>query len=804
MAIEHISNVLKESLVPSMRWRKLLRDVLAEKRRFLSMLVAIAVSVVAIGVVMGAYAVLTREIEANYLGTNPAAATLELVSDVDARVLSIAQQYPQIRDAEAREVVLARARVGADWRPMLLFVVDDFNSMRVNIFKSIQGAWPPAMGEMLVERTATGLLGAGMGARVLIKTAHGTAREVPISGVVHDPGLAPANQERTAYGYISRETLASHGEVPVLHELRITMRDSTASITDIETLAAELARSLAHQGIVVHEIRVPPLRQHPHQLQMKTTMFMLMAFSVMALVLSGILVASSLAAMLARQIREIGIMKTIGARSDQLFAMYALMVASLGAIAVLPAVPLGWLGSQIFARAIASMLNFELIDRSVPHWVFFVQACAGVVVPLVVAAFPISRASSTSVRQAIGQYGASPQNLSSRSAKLPWAARNALRRPVRLVLAIALLAAGGAMFMTALNVSQGWERNIAKIYETRFYDVELRFHEAPPIAVVEQIRLLPGVKSVEAWAYSLVAFSRSGQINVVRNYPDRRHASFTALGIPNNTNLVRFPLVAGRWLTNEDSDVVVLNHVAVAQFSKARIGERLELSLDGKPAALRLVGIVEEVGSGSVAYLNTKTFARIMGSEGRARVLRVAIQARSAQARIEAIRAIERRLADLGVGVETAMPLAELRTAMADHIVILSRALIAIAFVMAVVGALGLASTMGISVVERTREFAVMKTVGATPQRIIKLLLGEAVFIGALSWIAALILALPLTWLVDALVGRLGFVAPLPFVISPFAALVWLLLIGVAAILATLLPARRASQLSVAQALASL
>jgi putative ABC transport system permease protein len=136
--------------------------------------------------------------------------------------------------------------------------------------------------------------------------------------------------------------------------------------------------------------------------------------------------------------------------------------------------------------------------------------------------------------------------------------------------------------------------------------------------------------------------------------------------------------------------------------------------------------------------------------------------------------------------------------------VILTRALLAMAVVMATVGTLGLASTMGVSVVERTREFAVMKTVGATPRRIIVLLIAEALFIGALSWIIALILAVPLTGLVDTLVGRLGFVAPLPFIISPSAAFGWLALLGGVSLVSTILPANRAAHMSVAKALVSL
>lgn len=790
------------------RWLKLFRDLIAEKARAVLMFAAVSVSLIAVGAVLGGYAILTREIAANYRDTHPASATLELSQGVDAGAVALAKQQPAIADAEARDVVLARAKIGADWRPILLFVIDDFDAMRLNTFTRLSGAWPPAPGSMLIEHTATGMLNTDLGGKVVVKTAHGPAQEISVSGLVHDLGLAPAAQEREGYGYVSRATLAVLGEAPVLHELRISVRDPAADMAAIERVAADLADQLAQSGRPVHEIRVPPPRQHPHQRQMTTMLFLLLAFSLMALVLSGVLIASSLAAILARQVREIGVMKTIGARTGQIVGLYAVLVAGMGIAAVVVATPLGWLGAQVLTKGVAGLLNLRIADASVPLWVFSTQALAGILVPLLVAAVPIRRASRMSVREAINQYGVGAINPQARRSRLPWPVRNALRRPVRLALTVGLLAAGGAMFMTALNISASWERNIAKVYETRHYDAEVRFHEAQPSRVEHRVLSLPGVVAAEAWGYSPAAFARPGQVDLVHTYPDRGHASFAVMAPPPATKLVNFPVLAGRWLNADDSDAVVLNHAAAAQAPGVRVGDQVNLSIDGatkrQAQAWRVVGIIEEIGSAGVAYVTDRSFASIAGLQDRARLLRIATQAGSPEARTEILRAVEQDFADHGVGVEVVIPLAELRTAMSDHIVILIRALISMAVVMALVGAFGLASTMGVSVMERMCEFGVMKTIGATPQRIQKLVIGEALFIGALSWIAAFLLSLPLTAGLDLLIGRLGFVAPLPFIAAHGPALAWAALVAIMALVSTWLPARRAGTLTVAQALAQL
>ena len=133
---------------------------------------------------------------------------------------------------------------------------------------------------------------------------------------------------------------------------------------------------------------------------------------------------------------------------------------------------------------------------------------------------------------------------------------------------------------------------------------------------------------------------------------------------------------------------------------------------------------------------------------------------------------------------------------------ILIRALVAMAVVMALVGTLGLASAMSVSVIERTGELAVMKAMGATPRRISRALIAEAAIISILSWLLACLLSLPLTFYIDRLVGNLGFLAALPFVVEPGAALGWLGMSVAIALLATWLPAQRAARLTIRDALA--
>jgi putative ABC transport system permease protein len=600
---------------------------------------------------------------------------------------------------------------------------------------------------------------------------------------------------------LTRRTLAQLGESPTLRELRIELRGRPIDPEVARVQASEVARWVSSRGYPVHQIRIPPLAQHPHQKQMATLLLMMLSFAGMALLLSAVLMANSLTAMLARQVREIGVMKTVGARPDQIAGLYAVLVGVLGLASLALALPASIPGARAFSAQLARQLNIASTDASIPVWVFGVVVAAGLLVPLAIGAVPIRRASRITVRQAIDDHGVNTDRPRARLARLPMALRSALRRPARLALTLALLSAGGAMFMTALNVKLGWVATVAKVYQTRSYDVEVLLQTQQPAELVERIRAIRGVRAAEPWGFSPAAFSRPGEIDVVRTYPDRGHGSLFVMAPPPDTRLLQLPVKAGRWIAEGDRDAVVLSHSVAAQAPQSGVGSTVLLSFDGPPAAYHVVGVVEDIGSLPAVYVTDQLFARATGTGGQARMFRIATNARSSGERLGLIRAIERTLTESGAGVEAAFPLAEMRTAVGEHVNVLIGTLLAMAVILAIVGALGLGSAMSVSVVERGRELGVMKALGATPRRIVRMLIAEGSVIGALSWLLALGLSVPLSLFVDGLIGTLGFLAPLPLILSFAGAATWLGLVAVVSLLSTLLPARRAAAMVVREAL---
>jgi putative ABC transport system permease protein len=469
---------------------------------------------------------------------------------------------------------------------------------------------------------------------------------------------------------------------------------------------------------------------------------------------------------------------------------------------------------RAFAAAVGNLLNVNIVSDEIPVWVFLAQAVAGLVVPLLVAFVPILRGSRVTVYQAITDYGVSQESYGrgidrflgawrGLDRKLMLALRNTFRRRGRFALTLGLLAAAGAMFITGLNVAAAWERNLTDGLAARRYDVEIRLSRPELTApLLERIGKVAGVKTVEAWGNESTGMTKPGEIDVVNTYPDGGHGSFTLRATPPQTELVKFPVLSGRWLNSSDTDAVVLNHYALALFPNIAIGDRIELAVQGKPTTWRVVGIVREIGSPAAAYVNYDAFANISGQSGMTRAVRVVTSAQDAKLRGKIIRAVERVLDESNVSVSLIISDTELRTAVGEHIAILITLLILMAVVMAIVGVLGLGATMSTNVVERTREFGVIQTIGGTSRAVLHIVTSEGTFIGALSLALAIILSLPLSLIVGNVIGNLSFRVPLPLVVSPIAILIWGVIVLSGAALASALPAWNASRLTIRETLA--
>jgi putative ABC transport system permease protein len=274
------------------------------------------------------------------------------------------------------------------------------------------------------------------------------------------------------------------------------------------------------------------------------------------------------------------------------------------------------------------------------------------------------------------------------------------------------------------------------------------------------------------------------------------HGRFLLTGLPADTAMVHFEVLDGRWLRADDAGGVVLNQSAATRLGNPRAGDTIHLSVDGRLGRWTVVGTVAEVGGAATAYTVPEGLTTV-GRIGAVNTVRISVDGDP-----QAVTGrVEEALTRSGSTVAAVLPTSELRSAIDQHIAIFIYTLVVLAALMAVVGILGLASTMSIAVTERTREYGIMQALGATGGVIRRIVVTEGTLIGVVGCFVAVVLGLPLTVLVGDLIGGLAFGLPLPFAVSPGGLAAWLLLAVAGAAGATLAAAGRAARLTVRETL---
>ncbi|PID85502.1 MAG: hypothetical protein CSA11_08840 [Chloroflexi bacterium] len=792
------------------RWRKVLLDLRSNKARTILVIAAIAIGVFAVGLVAVVQHILMGETARDYLSSNPASATLYTMPLDEAFIESV-QNMPEVATAEGRSTMRVRVNVGPNqWRDLILTAVPDYQHIALDQIIPIAGSFNPAKGELLLEDESLNFLNTNIGETILISLDDGTHKALRVIGTTHDSKVPNAEINNASFGYITPETLETLGSPRLATELRFTVSENHEDIGHIRAVSQQIEDKIEKSGREIFHTSVPTPGEHWAHDILQTMLLLFSVFGVMILLLSGFLVVNTISALLAQQVKQIGVMKLVGGRSRQIMGMYFFTVTIYGLVALLIGMPAAILTAQYLVKNhIAGLLNFQVVDVSVPWTIIALQVSVALFIPLGAAAWPVLRGTTVTTHAALNHNGMGQsynnkgwlerffnrmqENLPVQR-PLIISLRNTVRRKGRLILTLITLILGTALFISVLSVRSSMESTLDNFLRFHEYDVRVNFSRPYRTSHLEHVaQEVNGVVAIESW---------SGN-NVRRVRPDGSSSeSINLQAAPAHTTMMHPVLENGRWLTPEDTYAIVVNTDVIDDEPDLHVGSEIVLDINGRESAWTIVGIVRSTAGGTYVYVDSDDYGYITRSIDQADSVRIITQHHDSATQEEMAAKLAAHFIAAGLRVDTTRTTSAIRAQADFQFNIVVGFLVIMAVLLAAVGGLGLTTTMSINVLERIREIGVLRAIGASDSAVRLIVLAEGIVIGWLSFIAGGILSVPFSHILSQQVGKALLGSPLDYTFSINGLILWFIIVTVLAAVASLGPARSASRLTIREVLA--
>jgi putative ABC transport system permease protein len=325
--------------------------------------------------------------------------------------------------------------------------------------------------------------------------------------------------------------------------------------------------------------------------------------------------------------------------------------------------------------------------------------------------------------------------------------------------------------------------------------VAINFDEPYRLREVEQFAMqVDNVKYVEGWQ----------TISIELLNPDDSVAENAyVLAPPAESQLVTPLGLRGRWIRKNDVRKLVISEAALVPFPNLKPGDYLKIKIDGRKETWEVVGIFKFVDQqGVVAYAPYEYISQIAHLANRSYSFRVVTAQHDRAYQDMMAEKLDHYFRDQGFKVRKAESgLSSMDTA-SESLDILVIFLLIMAVLTAIVGAMGLTGTMGMNVLERTREIGIMRAIGADDRAVMRTVIAEGLTIGFISFVLAIFLSIPFTYALSNIVSTAVFQTPIKVVFTFLGYAIWLGLVLLLSVFGSIVPARSAARLTIREVLA--
>lgn len=312
------------------------------------------------------------------------------------------------------------------------------------------------------------------------------------------------------------------------------------------------------------------------------------------------------------------------------------------------------------------------------------------------------------------------------------ARKNLWRRPFRSTLTVVGLAVSVTAVVALVGVSESLESSFLDLYTKRGADLVVQrrggaaqLSKGIEVAVGDRIRELPGVREVIAGLMDMVSFEDQDLFMVIVNGWE-----------PNCPVFDRVDLIAGRRLAAGDDHKVMLGRILAENLGK-HVGDRIQIY----GQSVEVVGIFESfsVYENGAVFMLLDELQRQMDRPGE--VTGFVVQA--ADKSHNAVAGLRRQIEMFSPEI-AATPCAEFVNSLAQMKLARNMSWFTSLFAV-VIGGIGMMNTMAMTVFERRGEIATLLAIGWRRFRVIKLILGESLLLGAIGAVVGCLLGVALT-----------------------------------------------------------
>jgi len=628
----------------------------------------------------------------------------------------------------------------------------DLSSATVNTVPLMSGRLP-GPGEVLADAgnaRATGYPTPN-GSTINMRAARGATVRLRVSGTGLNLAATPgANSSTTPVFYATLATVESLNGVRGYNYLGFRLTDNTTAAQN--TVIGEVRTYLTRLTGTDPFTSLPATRAtgtYPGQTAFSTISRFLYIITVLAFISALFLISSTMNTLIAEQASEIAILKTLGARRRQIAGITLRTAAMLGAAGAVPGTLLGIVIADLLAKDFALKYIDVAFGFSVSVPVTVASLVIGPALAIAASLPALRRALRSPVAEtltgaATAGYGSgwldrmAADGLMS-GGRLPTSLRmgirNALRSKRRSTATIAQVALAAGLAIGLVAFGQSIYAVINQTIGTLNFSVGVgqaastgsRPFTSHALAIAAAA---PGVTAVRPVETSAVQYGSQ---------------YYAAYGLDSHP-LYSYRLSAGHWFTAAQTAAsaagvavppVVLGPT-VATVSGARVGQTVTFTLPQGPIRARVIGIdTVDIKSGSIVYFPLPVLERLDGNPGASDSIWVSTAGSSHAAIDSAATAVGNRLAAAGFPASTqAIYVIQQQTTTTENSLL--AILDVVGALIVVIMLIGLASSLSMGVLERTREIGILRCVGARARNIRRVFSAEAVTLAFAGWLAGI------------------------------------------------------------------